>query len=76
LLFLEPSGEDLRLSRAIGEPNVAFVIGDHLGLDEETRASLAARGAIPMRVGPVAIHADDVVTLISNELDRRQQGAS
>jgi tRNA (pseudouridine54-N1)-methyltransferase len=74
LFVLEPHGEDVRLTPDIGEPNAAFVIGDHLGIDEKTRASLAARGAIPIRVGPVAIHADDVVSLLSNELDRRHAG--
>ncbi len=71
LFILEPNGEDVRLISDIGATNVAFVIGDHLGLDEKTRSSLVARGAIPIRVGPIAIHADDVVTIISNELDRR-----
>jgi tRNA (pseudouridine54-N1)-methyltransferase len=72
LFVLEPTGADVRLAPDVGGPDVAFVLGDHLGFDQATRASLAARGAFPIRVGPVAIHADDVIAIISNELDRRQ----
>lgn len=72
LFVLEPTGADVRLVPEVGGTDVAFVLGDHLGFDDATRASLAARGAFPLRVGPVAIHADDVIAIISNELDRRQ----
>jgi tRNA (pseudouridine54-N1)-methyltransferase len=76
LFVLEPNGEDVRLTPGIGAPNTAFVIGDHLGLDEKTRSNLLARGAIPIRIGPLAIHADDVVAILSNELDRRSASPS
>jgi tRNA (pseudouridine54-N1)-methyltransferase len=76
LFVLEPNGADVRHIPDIAASHAAFVIGDHLGLDEKTRANLAARGAIPIRVGPVAIHADDVVAILSNELDRRAASPS
>jgi tRNA (pseudouridine54-N1)-methyltransferase len=49
----------------------AFFIGDHLGLDEPTRARLAEAGARAVSVGPLTLHAEDAVTVVSNELDRR-----
>jgi tRNA pseudouridine-54 N-methylase len=35
------------------------------------RDELAAIGAIPLGLGPVSVHAEDAVTLVVNELDRR-----
>src|SRR5580658_2251086 len=74
LFVLEPTGADLRSAVDLNGNDATFVVGDHLGLDDRTRATLAALGAVSLRVGPVAIHADDVVTIVSNELDRRQTG--
>jgi tRNA (pseudouridine54-N1)-methyltransferase len=74
LFVLEPTGTDLRLAVDLNGTDATFVLGDHLGLDDTTRARLAALGAVSLRVGPVAIHADDVVTIVSNELDRRRTG--
>ncbi len=71
---LEEGAADVRDEPLTQEPGLpdAFFIGDHLGFDEGTRARLAAIGARPIAVGPVSVHADDAVTLIVNELDRRQ----
>jgi tRNA (pseudouridine54-N1)-methyltransferase len=55
---------------AIAEGDVAFFIGDHLGFDDETRSKLAAIGATPVGLGPVSVHAEDAVAIVSNELDR------
>ncbi len=74
LYVLEPAGSDLRLAADLSATDVAFFVGDHLGLDEATRAHLATLGAAPIGVGPVALHAEDVVTIVSNELDRRETG--
>jgi tRNA (pseudouridine54-N1)-methyltransferase len=74
LFVLEPTGSDLRLDVDLNGTDATFVVGDHLGLDDTTRTRLAALGAISLRVGPVPIHADDVVTIVSNELDRRRTG--
>jgi tRNA (pseudouridine54-N1)-methyltransferase len=74
LYVLEPAGSDLRLAADLSATDAAFFVGDHLGLDEATRARLATLGAAPLGVGPVALHAEDVVTIVSNELDRRETG--
>jgi tRNA (pseudouridine54-N1)-methyltransferase len=65
--MLEEGAPDLR--PASPEPAV-FFIGDHLGFAADVRAQLAAIGARAVSVGPLSLHSDDVVTLVSNELDR------
>lgn len=68
--LLEEGAPDLRgLPLDDGAP--VFYLGDHLGLDEAARATLARVGARPVSVGPVSVHADDAVALAVNELDRR-----
>jgi tRNA (pseudouridine54-N1)-methyltransferase len=64
---LEEGAPDLRPATPV---DAVFFIGDHLGFDDELRAHLAAIGARAVSVGPVSLHSDDVVTLVSNELDR------
>lgn len=64
---LEEGAADLRAEPA---GDAVFVIGDHLGFDGATREHLAAIGARAVSVGPVSLHSEDVVTLVSNELDR------
>ncbi len=54
-------------------PDATFVLGDDQGLDAESRAALAA--AITIHVGPTSLHADDVIAVLSNELDRQGVGA-
>jgi tRNA (pseudouridine54-N1)-methyltransferase len=71
LYLLEKGAPDLRAERELGEGDVAFVLGDHLGLDEATRSRVIATGARPLGVGPVVVHSEDAVTIVSNELDRR-----
>jgi tRNA pseudouridine-54 N-methylase len=46
-------------------------VGDQLGFEPQTRARLDALGARPVAIGPVSVHADDVVAIVGNELDRR-----
>ena len=68
---LEEGATDLR-EVAFEAADSAFFIGDHLGFDEATRAALDARAATAIGVGPVSVHADDAVTIVTNELDRRE----
>lgn len=64
---LEEGAKDLRPAP---QRDAAFFIGDHLGFDVDAREQLAAIGAQAVSVGPVSLHSDDVVALVSNELDR------
>ena len=67
---LEENARDLRDSPLASEDVVVFV-GDHHGFDEATRARLDALGATAIGVGPISIHADDAITVVCNEMDRR-----
>jgi tRNA (pseudouridine54-N1)-methyltransferase len=74
LYVLEPGAADIR-TQDLAPGNQVFFVGDHAGFDEATRAELAALSARPLGVGPLSLHSDDVVALVSNELDRRADTA-
>jgi tRNA (pseudouridine54-N1)-methyltransferase len=67
---LEAGAPDVRTTALSLEAPVFFV-GDHLGFDAHTRARLAEYGATPLGLGPVGLHAEDAITVLSNEIDRR-----
>jgi tRNA (pseudouridine54-N1)-methyltransferase len=69
LYVLEAGAPDVRTVTC--DEDAAFFVGDHLGFDEPTRARLASMGARPIAMGPVDVHADDAIAVLSNELDRR-----
>lgn len=71
LFVLEEGGADVRDEGRLAGSSLAFVLGDPTGFDEATRAHLARLGATPLSVGPRSLHAEDVVTILANELDRR-----
>lgn len=66
---LDEGGEDVRAAPLAGD--AVFFVGDQLGFEPQTRARLDALGARPIAIGPVSVHADDVVAIVGNELDRR-----
>ncbi len=72
LYVLEEGAPDLRSEASLAQGNAAFFIGDHMGFDEATRTQLAEAHARAIGAGPVSLHAEDVVTIVSNELDRRE----
>lgn len=69
---LEEGAQDVR-DHPLGGDHGTFFLGDHLGFDEASRAALA--GVEALSVGPVSLQADDVITLVANELDRREARA-
>ena len=71
LYVLEEGAPDVRGIADLATGDQVFFIGDPSGFDEATRARLKEAGARPVSVGPVSLHAEDVVTLVSNEIDRR-----
>jgi len=74
---LEENARDIR-DDAVASANVVVFVGDQNGFDEATRARLASLRAEPIGVGPVSLHADDAITIVQNEMDRRHasSGAS
>ncbi|HVJ94939.1 MAG TPA: tRNA (pseudouridine(54)-N(1))-methyltransferase TrmY [Labilithrix sp.] len=68
--ILDEGGLDIREAPGLGASHGLFVIGDHLGLPDDVRLRLEGMNAQRISVGPVSVHADDVVTLVTNELDR------
>lgn len=67
--LLDERGDDVR---GVELPRGAvFLLGDHLGMPEAVQASLGARA---VSLGPVSVHAEDAVAVLSNELDRRYAG--
>lgn len=69
---LEEGAPDLRDAVDVGRADAAFFVGDHLGFDASTRDRLARLGARPVGVGPISVHADDAITIVTNEIDRRR----
>ena len=67
---LEEGAPDIR-DAPVDLGDAVFFFGDHRGFEGSVRAELAAIGAIPLGLGPVSVHAEDAVTLVVNELDRR-----
>ncbi len=67
---LHEAGCDLR-AHAFAGSAATFFIGDQLGFDTDTLARLDALGYERLALGPVSLHSDDVVSVVSNELDRR-----
>jgi tRNA (pseudouridine54-N1)-methyltransferase len=68
--LLSEDGADIRHD-PLDAADTLFFLGDHLGLDPATRARLEEVPSRLVSVGPVSLHTDDVVTLVTNELDRR-----
>jgi tRNA (pseudouridine54-N1)-methyltransferase len=68
---LEEQGVDVRDVSDLAVGDSVFFLGDPGGFDPVSRASLEALGARAVRVGPLSLHAEDVVVLVNNELDRR-----
>lgn len=67
--WLQEGGSDLRAQLPPSD-DAWFFLGDHLGFDTVTYDELELLGSRKVSVGPLSLHAEDVVTLIQSELDR------
>lgn len=70
VFVLREGATDLRRAYDPLAHSPCFVIGDHLGIPADAQAHLDAIGARPLSIGPVSVHADDVIAILTNELDR------
>ena len=68
---LEEDGRDVR-ALALAEDDVVVFVGDNHGFDPATRARIELLGATAVGIGPISLHADDAITVVCNELDRRR----
>ncbi|WP_292369394.1 tRNA (pseudouridine(54)-N(1))-methyltransferase TrmY [Methanoregula sp. UBA64] len=66
---LDEKGTDIR---TVQEVPAAFLLSDHQNFTEAEEALI--RDAPRYSVGPVCLHADHTITVISNEIDRRNNG--
>jgi tRNA (pseudouridine54-N1)-methyltransferase len=66
---LDEKGTDIRTVPAL--PG-AFLLSDHQNFSEAEETLI--RDAPRYSVGPVCLHADHTITIISNEIDRRKNG--
>lgn len=72
LIYLREDGENLRSTGSFPE-DVVFILGDHVGVTEEEERLILDAGARLISVGPLSLHANHCITIIHNELDRRER---
>ena len=70
IYYLREDGADLREQKVGGD--ATFVLGDHLGVNEDDEALLESLGAKIVSAGPTSLHVDHCIVLINNELDRTE----
>ena len=66
---LDEKGTDIRTVPAVPD---AFLLSDHQNFADTEEALM--KDALRYSVGPVCLHADHTITVISNEIDRRKNG--
>jgi tRNA (pseudouridine54-N1)-methyltransferase len=66
---LDEKGTDIRTVPAVPD---AFLLSDHQNFADTEEALM--KDALRYSVGPVCLHADHTITVISNEIDRRNNG--
>lgn len=69
VVLLDEAGTDVR--EADLPADAVYALGDDRGFTEEDLALLKAKAVATVRLGPRSLHADQCVTLLHNELDRR-----
>jgi tRNA (pseudouridine54-N1)-methyltransferase len=66
---LDEKGTDMRKAASLPD---AFLLSDHLNFTEGEETMI--RNSPRYSVGPKCLHADHTITLVHNELDRRDFG--
>jgi tRNA (pseudouridine54-N1)-methyltransferase len=69
-ILLKEDGEDVRNNRV--PKDAVFVLSDHLDFTEDEEMMLMAYDPTVLSLGPRSLHADQCITLVHNELDRRE----
>lgn len=68
LVLLEEGGQDLTAWKPGTNP--VFVLGDDKGFTDLEMAAVRKAGAQQVSVAPLAVHADQAITIVHNHLDR------
>jgi tRNA (pseudouridine54-N1)-methyltransferase len=69
-VLLREGGEDVRAAPLPADGT--FVLSDNQDLTAEEEQAVRARDALVVGLGPYAIHTDQSIVLVQNELDRRR----
>lgn len=69
VVLLDEAGTDVR--EADLPADAVYALGDDRGFTDEDVAFLREKAVATVRLGPRSLHADQCVTLLHNELDRR-----
>ena len=70
-VLLKEDGEDIRKKPLPGDPT--FVLSDHLDFTPDEEALLMSRDPLVVSLGPRSLHSNQCITIVHNELDRREQ---
>ncbi len=70
LVYLREDGKDIRsIGRDALKGDLAFILGDHMGMTPEEESMIDQAGAAVVSVGPTSLHADHCIVLVNWALD-------
>ncbi|HLP80306.1 MAG TPA: tRNA (pseudouridine(54)-N(1))-methyltransferase TrmY [Acidobacteriota bacterium] len=69
VFYLHPDGEDIRTTTL--SDHVVFLFGDYIGMPSKSESLLDRLGCKQITLGPVVLFASHCITVVHNELDRR-----
>ncbi len=69
-VLLKEDGEDIKNHRI--SKDAVFVLSDHLDFTEEEEKALMGHDPTVISLGPRSLHSNQCITLVHNELDRRE----
>ena len=73
IYILDKKGEDIRAAEFVGD--CAFIFTDHIPMQKKTLSLLKRLGVRGLSLGPKVLFAAHCITLVHNELDRRETEA-
>ncbi len=71
VVYLHEGGKDIRVAGGLND--CLFILGDHGGLPPSCRDVVEGSAERTIAVSPLPLQADQCITLVHNELDRREQ---
>mgnify|MGYP001567643230 CR=1 FL=1 len=72
IVYLHKKGIDIREFNF--KENILFVFGDYIGMPKKTEIFLQRHKAEKVSLGKIEYHASHCITIVNNELDRRNYG--